>query len=93
MSSVSAPSERELRDRATTRLTERRDFRVHVATYLVVNAMLWLLWAVTGADGSPWPIWVTLGWGIGLAAHWLSLRRRPISARAVAEEMDRLRRP
>lgn len=92
MSDVSAPSERELRELATRRLTERRDFRVHLGVYLVINALLWILWAVTGADGFPWPLWVTLGWGIGLATHWWSITRRPISADAVAAEMDRLRR-
>jgi len=93
MSDVSAASERDVRELATKRLTERRDFRVHLAVYLVINAMLWVLWAVlTGVDGYPWPIWVTLGWGIGVAAQWLSIRRRPISAEAVADEMERLRR-
>src|SRR5688572_15711594 len=37
-------------------------------TYLAVMALLWLIWAVTGA-GYPWPIWPTLGWGVGIAAH------------------------
>jgi Domain of unknown function (DUF1707)/2TM domain len=37
-------------------------------TYLAVMALLWLIWLVTGA-GYPWPIWPTLGWGIGVAGH------------------------
>ena len=37
-------------------------------TYLVVIALLWLIWLVTGA-GYPWPIWPMLGWGIGVAGH------------------------
>jgi hypothetical protein len=36
-------------------------------TYLAVMALLWLIWLVTGA-GYPWPIWPTLGWGVGIAA-------------------------
>lgn len=92
MGDVSAPSEQELLEVATRRVTERRDFRVHLAIYLAVNAMLWILWAaVTGTDEFPWPIWVTLGWGIGVAVQWLSTRRRPISAEAVAHEVEHLR--
>jgi len=37
-------------------------------TYLVVIALLWLIWLVTGA-GYPWPIWPMLGWGVGVAGH------------------------
>jgi len=39
-----------------------------VRTYLVVIALLWLVWLVTGA-GYPWPIWPMLGWGIGVVGH------------------------
>ena len=39
-----------------------------VRTYLVVMALLWLIWLVTGAE-LPWPIWPMLGWGIGVAGH------------------------
>jgi hypothetical protein len=43
-----------------------------VRTYLAVMALLWLIWLavwlVTGA-GYPWPIWPTLGWGIGVAGR------------------------
>ena len=65
---------------------------MHLAIYLAVNAMLWILWAaVAGTHEFPWPIWVTLGWGIGVAVQWLSTRRRPISAEAVAHEVEHLR--
>jgi cytochrome c oxidase assembly factor CtaG len=51
----------------------RTKFQGHLVTYLVVNAGLWLLWAVTtwplerhSHSELPWPIWSTLFWGIGL---------------------------
>lgn len=58
-------------------LAQRRaSFKRHLVTYVIVNGALWLLWYFTGADryGSslPWPIWSTLGWGIGLASHYAS---------------------
>src|SRR5688572_2968006 len=47
---------------------ERRELRDHVRTYLAVNLLLVVIWALTGAGGA-WFIWPLLGWGIGLAAH------------------------
>lgn len=55
---------------------KRAGFKVHFSTYLVVNAGLWLLWLATtfpdfGNDHLPWPIFPMLGWGIGLATHFI----------------------
>jgi cytochrome c oxidase assembly factor CtaG len=51
----------------------RTRFQGHLVTYLIVNAGLWVLWAVTtwplerhNHSELPWPIWSTLFWGIGL---------------------------
>jgi hypothetical protein len=41
-------------------------WRIGLGPYLVINAMLIVIWAVTGA-GYFWPIWPMLGWGAGLA--------------------------
>lgn len=49
-------------ERATKRLKNRSDVMWHVATYLIINAFLWLV-APHAA------FWVTIGWGIGLAFH------------------------
>ncbi|RYY86209.1 MAG: 2TM domain-containing protein [Chitinophagaceae bacterium] len=52
----------------------RADFRKQFYTYLVINAFLWALWFFTGGrsygGGVPWPVWPTLGWGIGIAFQW-----------------------
>ena len=39
-----------------------------VASYAVVNLLLIVVWAISGA-GYFWPIWPLLGWGLGLAKH------------------------
>ena len=53
----------------------RASFRYHLFTYLVINAFLWTIWLLTGSDDGkrdyPWPIWSTLGWGVGLFFHFL----------------------
>lgn len=57
-------------------LAQRRAaFKGHLAMYLIVNVFLWLLWFFSGSKtygpGLPWPVWPTLGWGIGLAFHYI----------------------
>jgi hypothetical protein len=52
----------------------RVDFKTHLTTYIIINGMLWLIWVFTGGTGShPWPIWPTLGWGIGVLFNYLSV--------------------
>jgi hypothetical protein len=84
--SVEVQNEREL---ARKRVQARRDFSAHVVTYVVVNAFLILIWAVTGA-GYFWPIWVIGGWGVGLALHaWDTFLRRPVTEADVDAELTR----
>ena len=49
-------------ERAAKRVKDRSDLLWHVATYVIINAFLWII--VPQAA-----IWVTIGWGIGLAFH------------------------
>ena len=84
-------SEQELRKLAVSRLRKRRDFRTHVVIYVIVNAMLVGIWAVTGA-GFFWPVFPILGWGIGVGANaWDVYGRKPITEDEVQRETERLR--
>jgi 2TM domain len=80
-------SEREL---ALQQIKKRRDLHAHLVTYVVVNAALWTIWAVTGA-GYPWPAWVSGAWAIGLVMNvWDVYIRRPITDAEVEREIKRL---
>jgi hypothetical protein len=84
-------SEHELRKLAVSRLKKKRDFRTHIAIYVIVNGMLVGIWAVTGA-GFFWPIFPILGWGIGVGANaWDVFGRKPITEDEVQREAERLR--
>jgi hypothetical protein len=86
-----ADSEQELRKLAVSRLKKKRDFSTHVVIYVIVNAMLVGIWAVTGA-GFFWPIFPILGWGIGVGANaWDVYGRKPITEEEVRRETERLR--
>jgi hypothetical protein len=83
--------EAEVREQALERLKKRRDLGAHLVSYLIINAALWGVWALTGA-GYAWPVWVTGGWAIGLALNaWDVYGRRPITETDIRREMDRLR--
>lgn len=82
----------DLHDRAVRRLKAKEEFRVHLLIYALVNGMLVLIWAMTGANFF-WPIFPIAGWGIGLVAHAMDVywRHEPTESE-IASEMDRLRR-
>ena len=79
----------ERREAALKRVKAKRDFRNHVAVYVVVNLMLVAIWALSG-QGYFWPVWPILGWGVGLALHgWTVFYEKPISEEEIRREMDK----
>jgi hypothetical protein len=66
----------EQRQWAIRRIRAKRAFWVHLTVYVAVNALLIVIWATT-SGGFFWPIWPMLGWGIGLAAHAVSVNVGP----------------
>jgi hypothetical protein len=86
-----------LRDLALRSLKRKRDFFAHLVSFLAVNAMLWGVWLVIALSAGawfPWPVFPTLGWGVGLAIHaynTFALTTLDFTAEQVQAEMDRLR--
>ncbi len=78
---------------AIDRITDKREFRTHAVVYCMVNSLLVVIWAGSGA-GYFWPVWVIAGWGIALALHaWRIFGQTPISEDDIVEEMNRLDEP
>jgi 2TM domain len=81
---------------------KRASFKNHAITYVIVNAFLWGIWFFTGNQHRgieinewntrhyPWPIWSTLGWGIGLAFHFAGAYIFP-KANSVEKEYEKLK--
>jgi hypothetical protein len=91
MEAASPNTEDALREQAIVRIKKKRDFATHLVVYLLVNAMLVVIWAVTGSHFF-WPIFPILGWGIGLGANaWDVYGRKPISEGEIQHEISRLR--
>lgn len=65
-------SEEEIYKEAKERVEEKKGLRTHFIVYLLVNALLVVIWAVTGR-GFPWFVFPLGGWGIGILFHFLSV--------------------
>lgn len=75
------------REAAIKRVNDKRDFRQHVVVYVLVNALLVIIWAVSGA-GYFWPVFPLVGWGIGLAFHaWSVFGERSITEDDIEREL------
>jgi hypothetical protein len=81
----------DLREEAVQRLKKRQDFRAHLLIYTLVSALLWTIWALTGA-AFPWPLIVMGAWGIGLIMNAYDVYgREPIREEQIQREIERLR--
>ncbi len=80
-----------LRERAVKRLKKRRDFYGHILVYLLVNAFLVVIWAVTSPGGFFWPVFPLVGWGIGVVMNaWDVFWAEEVSEDRIRREMDHL---
>lgn len=60
------------RRRAERSVKNRSEFFAHVASFAAMNLFLWALYFFSSASsggGFAWPLFVTFGWGAGVAAH------------------------
>ena len=56
---------------------KRAGFRIHLFTYIIIIGFLWISWALgmysqEEGENKLFPLYATLGWGIGLAFHYFS---------------------
>ena len=59
------------RSKVNMKYEERLNLKIHAISYFSVNLMLWVVFFAS-RTGFPWPLFVTAGWAIGLAAHALT---------------------
>ena len=79
-----------LRERAVSRLKKKRDFRIHLLIYFMVNALLVSVWAMSGS-GFFWPLFIIMGWGIGIVANaWDAYGRDVPTESQIRHEMEKL---
>lgn len=82
---------------ARKRVQKKKEFYQHLTSYLVMGVFFFVLNALT-AFGHWWFYWPMLGWGIGIAFHYLDVFGLPgvgnlsdeWEEKALEEEMKRL---
>ncbi len=73
--------------RARARVERKRKFRSDLVAYVVINAFLIGIWAVSGS-GYFWPGWVLAAWGLGLVlAAWDVYYRHDVTEDDIQREM------
>lgn len=71
---------------------QRASFKRHLVTYLIMSVFFWIVWYFSGEHdirSFPWPIWPMLGWGIGVAFHYINAYVLPKS-NAIEREYEKL---
>lgn len=98
MSKSRVSTEEQIRQRIEKRYEERTGLLIHMVAFFAVNTVMWMIYLNSGGS-FPWPLIVTLGWGIGAVAHVLSYyyeygagheRREAFIEREVERELDRM---
>lgn len=85
------------KDERLWRMAKKRAFfKRNLYGYIVIVAFLWAIWwmktgRITGFVGTPWPIWVMLGWGIALGFQYFNAYNGNIRDLA-EEEYERLKK-
>ena len=93
MSDLEKATEDPLRDRAITILKKRRDFRAHLLIYVLFNAALVAVWAITTPDAFFWPVFPLVFWGIGVVMNgWDAYFGSEFSENDIQRQMHRLQR-
>ena len=73
----------------------RTAFRIHATVFVGVNLLLIAIWATIWQfnDGTsyPWFVFVLLGWGVGLGAHYAAARNH-LGRQARSSQSDELAR-
>ncbi len=69
--------EEQIRLRVEKRIKARQELIAHAAVYIMVNALLWVIWLLaSGGEDFAWPLIVMFGWGIGMVAHLIDYNQQ-----------------
>lgn len=90
---------RKVRSRVAQPFTKRREFFDHLAVFIPINIMLWMIFLFTGdflsgdsgSLGFPWPLIVVFGWGIGLVFHGVEMLSYTTRQHAIDQAVERER--
>jgi hypothetical protein len=78
-------------EQARARVLRKRKFRGDLVAYVVINAFIIGIWALSGF-GYFWPVWILAGWGVLLVLDgWDAYYRRDVTEDDIQRELHRQR--
>ncbi len=80
------------RTAARKRIEKRRGLQGGFVAYIVINAFLVGVWALTGR-GYFWPAWIIAGWGVGMLLGLWDYLRGPLTEADIDRELQQMHRP
>ncbi|MHA2380538.1 MAG: 2TM domain-containing protein [Candidatus Thorarchaeota archaeon] len=86
-------SEDEIYEQARRKVKEKKRFYSGLATYAVVNAVLVVIWALSGR-GYPWFLWPLGIWGVFVLGDYLRIFvfEKSSDDEAISKEVERMKR-
>lgn len=90
-------SDEEVYEEAKKRVKAKKGFYGHLGAYLTVNAILIIIWALSGADtGNMWFLWPLGIWGAFVLINFLQVFVFRASVQrekaAIDEEIDKIKK-
>lgn len=85
---------REIRKRVERLYDARKDIFIHTAVFVIINLLMWAVWAFTDLKihfPMVWPLLVSGGWGAGYIAHLIDYLMKEAKEKAVQREIERER--
>jgi hypothetical protein len=83
-------AEERARIAARKRVEKRRGLEGALIAFVIVNAGLVVIWALTGG-GYFWPGWVIGLWGVGMVMGFWDYMRKPVTEGDVDAEVHKMR--
>ena len=86
-------TEEQIYNEASNRVRARKRFYSGLATYLIVNAVLVLIWALSG-QGNMWFLWPLGIWGIFVLGDYLRIFvfGKGSDQQAIEKEVEKMKR-
>ncbi|MFC2001701.1 2TM domain-containing protein [Chloroflexota bacterium] len=86
-------SEEQIYEEASKKVKERKRFYGGLVTYLIVNAVLIVIWALSG-QGHPWFLWPLGIWGVFVLGDYLRIFTfgKRSDQQAIEKEAEKMRR-
>ena len=90
---VKQKTEEQIYEEASKRVKEKKLFYSGLVTYLIVNAVLIVIWALSGR-GYPWFLWPLGIWGAFVLGDFLriSVFREKSDHEAIEREVEKMKR-